>query len=174
MKLDSDPPESESPIKFDGVKLQYEQMHAAKLQWERYIWQAPAISTAIIGVTFALAAGENVQPFVGSPVIASGMLMLGLFSMVVGFWGHRSRILLRETEKVLMRIEREHFGESFDKYPSQLNARFSKWLDRQSSTTAMVNFMFATGLILLAFSIFEFSISIRRFIENNNLAFFCL
>lgn len=144
-----------------GIEAQYVQMQESRRQWERFVWQSPIITTTLVGISFAVLAGRTVPYFCGNMPLAAGFLLLSAFTFVVGLWGHRSRLLLRATEKTLFEIEKDFFSKSYPKFAFQVENGFRRPFDRISSTLIIVSFMFCTAFVLMIFSSIEMSLAFR-------------
>ncbi len=131
-----------------GIETQYIQMHETKRQWERFIWQSPILMATIVGGIYAIAAsGRGYAIFQDSiwNLLATGFL--AFFGFALTFRTHRSRLLLRNIERELSRLEEANFSQIFDKYPHQLNKNLTG-INNISSTKFMVWFLVSVSIFL--------------------------
>jgi hypothetical protein len=134
----------------EHIYKQYDQMHQCKREWEKYVWQSPIILATIIAGSLAWASTGSINFFEGHFILSISEISIGLLCFVIAYWTHRSRVLLRITEKKLIQLEEKYFIDVIPKYPINLNLEINSSFDKLSSTKMMVWFMFfISGLTLL-------------------------
>ena len=129
-----------------SLATQYEQMHESKRQWERFIWQTPVLLASIVGIIYALTAeNDGFRLFENDWMNTIGTGFLAFFAVSLTTWAQRSRLLLRNIETELMKLEENENWVAYTKYPAQLNNDLRR-IDRISSTKMIVNFLLITTL----------------------------
>jgi hypothetical protein len=130
----------------DVVVAQYEQLHEMRREYNRFIFQAPTIVVAIIGGAVALVGDDLLLDWAVLEEYAALLLIVAAFTLVMGYWALRSRLLLRGLEVTLKEFERSNGFVDMRAYPSDLSADLPLW-QRLPSTLFIVLYIMAVGIL---------------------------
>lgn len=160
-------PESNGPLESAAGKPQptdalvaerYKQMHVMRREYNRYIYQGPAITVAVTGATFGFLASATAPTatLLRLFVVSLALLVVAGFTTVMWYWVFRARILLKDIEEQLMLEESELELPAREIYPAQVNERLAG-IYSGSSTRYIVAFQ---GFLAIVFFLASFSIMV--------------
>lgn len=158
------------------IGRQYVQLHELKRMYNGMIFQAPTILVAVLGaggVVLDKAFSKNEFGTILRDLLPSIGLCLGAFAFILSYWAYRSRVLLRQVEIHLEKMDAAYSHIPLSVYPfqlvkhkadkthplgflnrvwSSLTASLSKL---QHSTILTITFMFSLSAIISSVSLYH-------------------